>query len=241
MNRIDNYERMYLGESLEMPEAASRIDALWQAILNKEELPFEPVTRIEKYLAKMIDNTIETPNPTTKLEEILCAICRGEKVDEATKVSCKDEYLKYIYEQVSGENLFVPNNSAPYSSISCNGRKITINGKTTNQIWRAQLCKRQIMNVGDVVTLRYRYISGNVTSTTDTVLSFAPAFLGEEGATKWAGETILNLTASDCLTEKISVFSVSKTPEYFGFFASTNAAFDNLTFELIVEKGDTTK
>lgn len=241
MNRIDNYERMYLGENLEMPEAASRIDALWQAILNKEELPFTPVTRVEKYLAKMIDSSIETPSPTTKLEEILCAICRGEKVDEATKVSCKDEYLKYIYEQASGENIFVPNAPAPYSSITYDGRKITINGKTTSQIWKAQLCNRPIMNVGDVVTLRYKYISGNVTNTTDTTLSFAPAYLGEEGTTKWAGETVLNLTASDCLTEKTSVFSISKTPEYFAFFASSSATFDNLTFELIVEKGDTTQ
>lgn len=84
MNRKNNYERMFLGENLEMPKAASRIDVLWQAILNKEELPFEPVTRVEKYLAKMIDSSIETPNPTTRLEEILCAICNGEKVDEAT-------------------------------------------------------------------------------------------------------------------------------------------------------------
>lgn len=241
MNRIDNYERMYLGENLEIPEAASRIDALWKAILNKEGLPFEPITRVEKYLAKMIDSSIETPSPTTKLEEILCAICRGEKVDEATKLSCKDEYLKYIYEQASGENMFVPNNAAPYNSITCDGRKITINGKTTNQIWRAQLFNRSILNVGDVVTLRYKYISGNITSSTDTVLSFAPAYLGEEGATKWAGETVLDLTASDCLTEKASVFLVSKAPEYFGFFASSSAAFDNLTFELIVEKGDTTQ
>ena len=43
---------MYLGENLKMPNKASRIDALWEALLNKEELPFKPITRAEKELVK---------------------------------------------------------------------------------------------------------------------------------------------------------------------------------------------
>lgn len=54
MNRKNNYKRMYLGESLKMPNKASRIDALWQAILKKDKLPFKPSTKAEKELAKML-------------------------------------------------------------------------------------------------------------------------------------------------------------------------------------------
>lgn len=61
MNRIKNYERMYLGENLKMPNKASRIDALWQAILNKKELPFKPVTRAEKELAKKLVSSKAEP------------------------------------------------------------------------------------------------------------------------------------------------------------------------------------
>ena len=70
MNRIDNYERMYLGENLKMPKKASRIDALWQAILNNEPLPFKPITRAEKELAKKLNKAKVISEPVTNVEKV---------------------------------------------------------------------------------------------------------------------------------------------------------------------------
>lgn len=72
MNRINNYERKYRGENLKMPNKASRIDALWRAILNKEPLPFKPITRAEKELAKKLNSqrTISEPVTPIKSENI---------------------------------------------------------------------------------------------------------------------------------------------------------------------------
>lgn len=240
MNRIDNYERMYLGEKLEMPDKASRIDALWQAILNKEALPFEPVTRVEKYLAKMIDSSIETPNPTTRLEEILCAICNGEKVDEATKLSCKDEYLKYIYELTSGENMFYPNNKPTKNGILCNGRTITLNGELSG-FWAGQNYKSLPLVIGDNVTIRYKYKSGTIlNSDAVAIFSILPTNVKNN---KWATRTTLDIGIDNYNKNQVLVTEYIVNADSFSiqFTAGTNAKFDNLTFEVSFEKGDTTK
>ena len=234
MNRIDNYERMYLGENLEMPNAASRIDELWQAILNKEELPFEPVTRVEKYLAKMIDSSIETPSPKTRLEEILNAICKGEKVDEATKNACKDEYLKYIYEQASGENMFVPNTLA-INGVSYKGRTITLNGGTINY-WNAQEYRNIPLEVGDTVTLRYRYISGELTSTSEDAVLLVP-----RAGTEWATASRLWIKSNNYKEDSALVTTLLYVPSVFSINTKDGTICNNLTFEVSFEKGDTTK
>lgn len=239
MNRIDNYERMYLGENLKMPDAASRIDALWQAILNKEALPFEPVTRVEKYLAKIIDSSIETPNPTTRLEEILCAICRGEKVDEATKLSCKDEYLKYIYEQVSGENMFYPNHAFKGDFIKYSGRNITLNG-TFEGGREVQFYDNLPISVDETVTLRYTYKSGKLSS--DGSVIMAP-FWKEASSSDWATSEKISLTASNYNQSRVVVTKITQIPSCFNIYINEgkNTTFDNLTFEISFEKGDTTQ
>ena len=245
MNRIDNYERMYLGESLKMPDAASRIDELWKAILNKGTLPFEPVTRVEKYLAKMIDSSIETPSPKTRLEEILNAICKGEKVDEATKNACKDEYLKYIYEQVCGENMFVPNTKPTKSGISYNGRTITLNGDMSDgATWWAQKYNSLPVNIGDTVTLRYRYISGSATGNGSELVLCIPAEKDETtGNALKATDGRFSFSSGDYNQDKVLVTTITALPKYFLMLVSggVNAVFDNLTFEVSFEKGDTTK
>lgn len=240
MNRIDNYERMYLGENLEMPEAASRIDVLWKAILNKSGLPFEPVTRVEKYLAKMIDSSIETPEPKTRLEEILNAICNGEKVDEGTKNACKDEYLKYIYEQASGENMFVPTSAVPYKHIKYDGRTITINGGNTSAYWVAQIYDKLPISVNDTVTIRYRYKSGAMNGGGNAVL-LAPSSQESGHTVGWATNYQLCITQENYNEDQIVVATVNTIPKSFTIYTAEHATFDNLTFEVSFEKGDTTK
>ncbi len=244
MNRIDNYERMYLGENLKMPNAASRIDELWKAILNKGTLPFEPVTRVERYLAKMIDSSIETPSPTTNLEEILCAICRGEKVDAETKNACKDEYLKYIYELTSGENMFCPTNKPETSGIVFNGRTITINGVLSNgAIWWAQNYNNIPVKAGDTVTLRYKYISGSLNGSGTELVRFVPGRKGENNEPERAVETRIVLDTTNYMQEQIIVTKVASSIESFIIIINKEeeVVFDNLTFEVSFEKGDTTK
>ena len=70
MNRINNYKRIHLGESLKMPNGASRIDRLWKAILNKEKLPFKPITKAEKELAKKLQRVVSEPVESEKVNEI---------------------------------------------------------------------------------------------------------------------------------------------------------------------------
>ena len=242
MNRIDNYERMYLGESLEMPAKASRIDALWQAILNGEELPFEPIARVEKYLAKMIDNSIEVPEPTTRLEEILCAICNGEKVDAETKNACKDEYLKYIYELTSGENMFVPMNKLTESNISFDGRTIKINGTSSGGVYYVQNYIKTPVQTDDTVTLRYKYIGGSLTGSGSELVRFVPGRKDENNEPIKSVETRMVLDLTNYMQEQVVVTKVIYDVEYFIIIINKEKeiVFDNLTFEVSFEKGDTT-
>lgn len=241
MSRIEKYERIYLGENIEMPKAVSRIDRFWEAVLNGDKaLPLKPSTRGEEYLAHLIDASVAVREPTTNLEKILCAIATGGKLDAATKAAFNDRYLKYIYEQTSGENMFAPINRAEQDGISFYGRTIVLNGNIATT-WNMQDLRNVPLAVGDTVTMRYKYKSGHATSEgSGTLISFAP-YNADSG--NRATAEALGVPCASCAESVAVVTTITEIPTAFRLFTSEskNAIFDNLKFEVSFEKGDTTQ
>jgi len=121
MSRAADFERLFIGESVTTPDVISRVDELWSAIISEAStVPITPVTPIEKYLANLIDNTVEIPQPVTRLDSILYAICTGGELEGFTPLSENEELLFQALEQ--RQNLF------PYPYLD--GQSKTDNGIT---------------------------------------------------------------------------------------------------------------
>ena len=240
MSRIETLERIYLGEDLKPPQLVSRIDKLWAAINNGETvLLCKPVTRGEEYLAHMIDSSVVIRTPQTCLEKMLYAIATGGKVDAATKAAICDEYLKYIYEMASGENMFVANASpGNVEGVTFSDRVIKFNG-TIAGLTKLQGYRKTPVAVGETVTLRYKYKGGSITG--DGWATFNPSYVGTDGNHAWATAETLAISATDYTKDKAIVTTVENALSAFLVGVENNLTFDRFECEIAFEKGDTTQ
>ena len=90
--RKELYLRKILGENVPVPSSVTRVEHLYDAIIN-ETTPLDPVTRIEHYLAKIAGADVPVPYPVTREEHYLAAIA-GMNVITPTPFTRYETYLE---------------------------------------------------------------------------------------------------------------------------------------------------
>lgn len=155
-SRLELQLRALLGEDVNTPVPQSRLEKLLDCIRFEETYPYEPIARIERYLLRLIDETVEIPaTPESRAEEILEAMIYEKNLTGFTSPSMYEELLlqlkehknisSIVYSELTAatEELYIPN------SVSAPIKDLKLYGKCTQQETPSFDTPQKIIPAGD--------------------------------------------------------------------------------------------
>lgn len=241
-------------EVADLPAPLSRIETLWNCLINDEVPDFEPQSRNEKYLMAMLDryDINDLPTPMSRGEKLLYKIAVGDTdlSDIPDFLSRYEELLKCVIENggIKGEDfeyvLHTLNKplSVLYSTAEAPVKSATVYGETMVNVIQGS-SKTAVTPMGEPIKATSTTITGTVNGAIKGAVLEGQTLLNIVSSNKFGGDKLLYEYCFDnnpvFSGNKMTVFVVNTNIKYIKvglYHESTDVWSHEQTFDVSTDK-----